>query len=376
MVYVFPSDFKNQIRSKSFMLRMEPRLKAASAIMARVGRLLFGLTFVTTVIAVWVAIIVIATSSDRDDSRSGRSSMRRTGAMFDLLDIFRLMYYMNGSRRYSPEREEDRDGMNFMESVFSYMFGDGDPNREFEDLRWNSIGNFIRSRGGVVVAEEIAPFLDLPKGWDDKESVVVDEGYVLPVLTRFEGEPVVNDLGQLAYVFPKLQTTGLDRWKIGQLKPVSFVKEKLWGFSKAKPGQLAMVLFFAVANVVGVGILQNLVFESMATGALVAPGLPIVLAALNVYAWSFFLFPLMRLFINRSRNKAIKERNDRRSQSASKLEIPTGALQQKLKSAKKLSKRKFIDRKDVMYSSDKGMAEQAEKWEEEDFDRRLREVGQ
>jgi len=261
-----------------------------------------------------------------------------------------------------------------MESVFSFVFGDGDPNREFEDLRWNAIGNYIRSHGGVVVAEELSPFLDLPKDALE-ESMVVDEGYMLPVLTRFEGEPVVNQQGKLAYVFPKLQTTGI-AWLQRRSPAVGYLKEQLWPFSNAGGGQLALVVFFAVANVVGVGVLSNLVFEQMATGALVAPGLPYVLAVLQVYAWSFFVIPAVRWFINRSRNKAIQERNDLRAESLKKLSFPTGDLKIKLEGARKMSKRKFVGRKDVVYSSAKDLEEQTKKWEEEDFDKRLNEIGQ
>ena len=33
--------------------------------------------------------------------------------------------------------------MSFLESVFSFVFGDGDPNREFEDKRWQMVSHML-----------------------------------------------------------------------------------------------------------------------------------------------------------------------------------------------------------------------------------------
>ena len=343
---------------------------------AWLGRVAFGVFFVTSVIAVWTAILVIAMSGDKDDSRSSRGS-RSTAVWFNVIDIMRLFSYMNMYRSYDDNLEARRDPnrMNFLESVFSYMFGDGDPNAEFDDLRWNTIGNYIRSHGGVVVAEELAPFLDLPEKTDE-ESFVVDEGFMLPVLTRFEGEPVVNEQGQLAYVFPKFQTTAMSWMPRKQPPTASHLAEQRWPFSKAKGTQLALVATFAVANVIGVSILDGIVYEQLAMGAISAPGLPYLMMALQVYAWSFFAIPVFRWFINRWRNRTIDTRNQRRARSASSLTLPSASLRQKLESAQRLKKRQFVSRKDVVFSSSREMDEQTKKWEEDDFKRRLNEIGQ
>jgi hypothetical protein len=50
----------------------------------------------------------------------------------------------------------------FFESVYSVLFGDGDPNRSLERRRWIRIGCFLQHRGGAVIAEDLAPLLDLP----------------------------------------------------------------------------------------------------------------------------------------------------------------------------------------------------------------------
>jgi hypothetical protein len=122
--------------------------------------------------------------------------------------------------------------MNFFESVFSFVFGDGDPNEGLEDLRWKSIGECISNKGGVVSAEELAPFLDVPPYSEDTQT---DESFVLPVLLRFDGHPEVDDKGNILYRFPSLQRTAVD-W-LGRRKATSseglpnvYFSESQWNF--------------------------------------------------------------------------------------------------------------------------------------------------
>lgn len=76
--------------------------------------------------------------------------------------------------------------------VFSFVFGDGDPNAGRDEYRWKEIGRFIAQKGGVVTAEELAPFLDPPPA-DARGEGSEDESYVLPALQRFDGTPEVDD---------------------------------------------------------------------------------------------------------------------------------------------------------------------------------------
>ncbi len=66
------------------------------------------------------------------------------------------------------------------------------------------LGRLIAAKGGVVTAEEMAPYLDLPKGGAQPD----DEGYVVPALVKFGGHPEVDDRGNLLYTFPDLQKSG------------------------------------------------------------------------------------------------------------------------------------------------------------------------
>ncbi|PNH00520.1 hypothetical protein TSOC_013653, partial [Tetrabaena socialis] len=125
--------------------------------------------------------------------------------------------------RTTAQRVASGTPLNFVESIFSFVFGDGDPNTDFEEARWQRLGEMIRDKGGVVTAEEMAPFLDPPEpapvpmpralyGSSAAQEPYVpypDEGFVLPALIKFGGEPVVDEEGRLLYRFPALQRTGV-----------------------------------------------------------------------------------------------------------------------------------------------------------------------
>ena len=91
------------------------------------------------------------------------------------------------------------------------------------------LGRLIAAKGGVVTAEQMAPYLDLPKGGAQPG----DEGYVVPALLKFGGHPEVDDSGNLLYTFPDLQRSGgASQVRAGE-SPRRVLGSKLGAFSKS-----------------------------------------------------------------------------------------------------------------------------------------------
>ena len=77
------------------------------------------------------------------------------------------------------------------------------------------VGNYIQHKGGVVTAEELAPYMDVPQAGKDPESVNVDESYVIVIIVIFLGnllaDPVNlyslanSSLSFMIRLFPLLQ---------------------------------------------------------------------------------------------------------------------------------------------------------------------------
>eukprot|EP00960_Hanusia_phi_P029549 748016-Hanusia_phi.AAC.1 len=113
------------------------------------------------------------------------------------------IFYFSSSSPYGVNRYENPSQLSFLESVFSFLFGDGNPNANFEQRRYKALANLIRAKGGVVTAEEVAGYLDPPAEPD--ENKMIDESFVLPALTQLGGVPEVTESGDIVYVFEDLQ---------------------------------------------------------------------------------------------------------------------------------------------------------------------------
>lgn len=167
--------------------------------------------------------------------------------------------------------------LELVESIRSFVFGDGDPNRDSNEERWKLIGQYITSKGGVVAAEELAPYLDPLRTSGQKDSHPInDETYMLPVLTRYEGHPVIDEEdGNVLYRFISLQPTAKElgdpkfaKLNGGEVPKPKFFMQKKWQFSKTSLGEKAVVIGFCGLCWKGLDILtKGLLLETP-----VAPG--------------------------------------------------------------------------------------------------------
>lgn len=388
ILYNFPSDFRTIVRNKSLLLRLEPFAGKVVEAAAYVVRISFGTALITSVIATTLAIAAI--SSSRDD-RNRNSSYHYAGGglrlWFNLSDVLWYWDPWYAQRRAQAIAVSGVDpGMSFLEAVFSFVFGDGDPNVDFERRRWEAIGRYIQYKGGVVTAEELAPFLDLVNPPSRMQSAaVVDESYMLPVLTRLNGTPEVDDKGNILYRFAQLQQTGSSLSRMTPL-PDSYVLEKPWKLTVANPAQLWAVVALGIANFVAVFALSNMLTVPANVVALLRSGMGWILYSmpfLQIYAAAFFGIPALRWYVNRRRNVLIDRRNSLRQQALSVIQSPTPELRDKLKSASQQSVKKVIEDDDVVYRTDKALDDQlvdgdleGERWErrlrQRDIDNRRR----
>jgi len=69
VLYVLPSNFRQVIAGKSWLLRAEPFLQKVRDASAYLVRVTFGTALITSVVLVWVTIVAILSSSGKDDDR-------------------------------------------------------------------------------------------------------------------------------------------------------------------------------------------------------------------------------------------------------------------------------------------------------------------
>ena len=330
------------------------------------------------------------------------------------------------------DREREQQQPNLFERIFSYIFGDGDPNYGIENARLRAAAELIRANGGAVVAEQLAPFVDCPPpdasyvAGDEKSSAPVDESFVLPIVTQLGGVPTVTDDGDIVYVFEELQMSAESTLEAAGLQsdassgdivtyltnrgistrgameksdliqlldksltttsrsstrrdPTDPLQEMEVKFNRNGVGWNLFAGILGGVNLGGALYLGALLPQLAAQGirlpsyyGLVQAGYPLLLA----YAVLYNAIPAARYLLNRSKNREIRERNEARRSWSTVLRSMGGKVRRKLGAAKKSrTGMRRLGRSDSVYDTRQD-AKQLEAQREEDalkaFDELLR----
>ncbi len=357
IVFLFPQNFQSILRNKFLRLRLQESWQKIWKILFYLIRISFGILLIASIFLMAVAIIIIltATKGDNDnDSGGGSNDNRNSGGgivffprFFYFPDMFWLFDFNQDFQTRTRRNEEKK--MNFLEAIFSFIFGDGNPNFNLEEIRWNQIGNVITNNRGAVIAEQITPYLDEVKSDDN-------EDYMLPVLTKFNGFPEVSPEGEIIYYFPDLQVTATQR-KTQSIS--SYLQEQLWRFSQADSGQILLAIGLGALNIILALVLGSLLTEELVTelGGLIA-FVDAIYWLLLAYGTAFLTIPLVRYFWIQFQNKKIQNRNFQREQRVSKFKQLTQKLTQKLDFARQFALEKIITNQDLSYTTESDLVDQ------------------
>jgi hypothetical protein len=354
IVYLFPQNFRSVLRNKYLQLRLQEWWKKVWGVLFYLIRISFGIFLTVSIALITVSIIIIITALNSDRDSDNRGSYSSGGGFFYFPNLF-WYFNPNYDTHYQERRREghQESSLNFFEAVFSFLFGDGNPNANLEERRWQEIATVIRNNRGAVVAEQIAPYLDDIGDRYTKEY----EDYMLPVLTRFNGQPKVSSEGQIIYYFPELQVQATKKRR--HSVPV-YLEELLWRFSAASSGQIMLSAGLGVLNFVGALVLGSLLRDGTVAaqlGGLVAfvQGIYWLLLA---YGVGFLAIPLLRYFWIKWRNSKIADRNRDRLSRARLLATADASLQQKIAYTHQFAAEKVIGNEDLVYSSETDLLDQ------------------
>jgi len=359
VVYLFPKNFLSILRNKYWRLRWQKTWAKVWGVLFYLIRISFGIVLVASIVLMAIAIIaiVIAASASNGDREGGSSSSnRRYGGggffmpRFWFGDIFWFFSPRYNRRRRQRRQQMNNYQMNFLESVFSFLFGDGNPNAELEENRWQSIGAVVLSHKGAVTGEQIAPYID---------NMDQDEDYMIPVLSRFNGYPEVSPQGEIIYYFPELQVTAKDR-RPQNISSGGYLTEKLWRFSQASGNQIIMAAGLGVLNIVLAFVLGNMLQDGAIAAQLggIVAFVESILYLIFGYGILYLIVPLIRYFWIQGRNPKINRRNQEREQRAISLNQANQSLRQKLTYAKQFAQQKIIDDRDLAYTTEDELVDQ------------------
>ena len=350
IVYTFSPDFKAKLWQRSPRIKLRRALSVIYPPLAYLVRVSFGVALFAS-LAVIASAVVVATSSSsssnsEENKRGSSNSFRGSSINFGLSPFDYFIYRRDAPTYYDespnapdytmpPESEAGGRPLSFLEAFFSFVFGDGDPNKTFSQAQLQQLSALIRQKGGVVVAEQLAPYLSPPmlpvplqrslppatqlaikEVFDsfpiydgDAESTVVDESWMLPAVVKLGGEPLVSPDGNIYYQFPDLATTAMTTAKEAPASAQLF--EKPVPFSNASPTQVLLAAALGMANLVGVGYIGVLLRSPgfLASAPVYASALQKLLPLLAGYAGVYLGTPLFRLLQLRTLNAEIRRRN-------------------------------------------------------------------
>jgi len=366
IAYQFDNQWREILSRKEQDAQWQEFIRSAKKTALYLGRISFGVMLIVSLIVIAVALFAlsVAASSQRNDrDRDGPSF--NFGGMYWFwygFSPYNLFYFGGDPELERRRRYEQGEQVGFLEGVFSFLFGDGDPNADLEAQRWQRIAQTIRANQGVVTAEQVAPFLDGP--FDESEN------YVLPVLVKFDGQPQVSEAGGLVYQFPQLQVTAQSQ---SRLTPTAggYLEEAPWEFSKAPANTQLLAGGLGVANLLGAAFLglqverygPYLARLDLTWIALVSP-------FLLVYGVLFLTVPAVRYALLGAKNSKVEARNRLRRERSITLSRPSPALQEKLKFAQQFATRQILSKDSTVFDSGKNSLDQKD-LDGEDFDRRL-----
>jgi hypothetical protein len=344
VIYVLSPDFRQILLRKSVKLQLKAWLDRFAAVGFYLVKISFGVFLITSISVVYLTILAIALSAIF--SSEGGGDCGDDNCVLGIFDwggssSANTLPTSTTTSPLEPIRAKtQRKPLNFLEAVFSVLFGDGNPNTDLEQRRWSYIGSLIHRQRGVAIAEQIAPYLDnLGQGYDREY-----ENYMLPVLTKFNGIPEVSPTGQLVYHFPDLQTTIKDAADRSSRVPKS-LRERKWKFTKATPEQTNWSIALFAANLVGIGILAVLL------KGLTSSAIGVALIVLALYGAGLVIIPSCRYFWVKAQDRQVRQRNHFRHQQANLLR-QNSEVQAKLDYAQQFAKQYRITDRDIIYTTE------------------------
>jgi hypothetical protein len=355
LIYDLPKDFRQILLRKSVELRLQWWLSKIFTALFYLVKISFGILLIASISVVYLTILGLTLaalfssdsgdSGDCGDSGSCVLDICNWGGNSNSTDSY-IPIILSTDEQQAPIREKTkRQSLNFLEAVFSVLFGDGDPNADLERRRWSYIGNLIHRQQGVAIAEQIAPYLDDLGEKYNREY----ENYMLPVLTKFNGIPEVSPTGQLVYHFPDLQTT-LKEDPTQFSRTPQCLRERRWKFTKANPNQRNWAIGLFAANLIGIAILAMML---AGTSSLVVP----VMSILSIYGIGLVTIPSCRYFWVKYQDSQVKKRNLYRHQQVSLLNQEE-SIPAKLAFANEFAKQHKITSRDIVYTTEEDVIEQ------------------
>ena len=337
ILYHFPNGFISKYRGfraflKKFTSKTISFIKKASALLFKIWIMvmLIGYFILFIALALLTVVISIAGKSDGKGRSSGGSGVF---GIFELL--IRLWFYSEITKTNydygQPRVRKEKRPMH--KAIFSFVFGEEDPNINWDEQLNKSVIAFLQANKGVISLPEYMIF----SGEDSLEA----EKSILTFCSKYSGSPEATEDGTIVYRFDEL----LMRSDTGTFKELSPGIQRLKKFSSNTTSKnIAFILINTVNLIFGTYFLsQSINFSQMLSSYYYMSALEkiveegskmyaythMILEYLNfsnphiligivlgviplVFSFFFWIIPLLRSILEKKDNEKIKLKNFKR----------------------------------------------------------------
>ena len=262
ILYTFPNDFKSRYRGAGAVIRKVSRF--LSAAIKATAVFLFKFWIVLMLVGYFVLFLILALASVvlsvAVQSKSSNRGSRSYG--FNLFGIIWRIWFIREMTRpryrhydYDPAAQKKKQSRPMHKAVFSFIFGETDPNGDWEERKERAIIGYIQANRGVICLAEYMVFT----GEGSREA----EESILSFCTRFGGSPEITEEGTIVYRFDELLLRA-DSKNFAELSPPV---RRLKIFSE---NSKSMNAWFIVINAVNLIFGSYFLYHSLFTGLLVS----------------------------------------------------------------------------------------------------------
>lgn len=390
LVYVFRKTFRADLSLTSRKLRLQQGFRNLKPRLQHMVRVMFGFSLFASVTLIWTSIFILLKSrEDEDVWRAAGGSPNAVVSLGWILPADPLYWIAYDS--HTPRKLQAKENHSFVEAVFSFVFGDGDPNWNLEERRRIAVSQLARKQHGILLPEQLAPFLDMPEGALLGHRSEIDHRHLLSLLSDLGGRPEVTDSGEIVYVFEELLTSAsadqiaqrpwhqllVDAVKKGipfekmasktdlalslaeketeTARTAEYLQEKEQELSRIGLWQTIGVWALAYANWMG-GLLLGAMLRSAEAAGQTLTGIPLVAKTvypfLVAFGLSMMVIPMIRAVVIKFDNAKIRKRNHARARIAALNALNKDELDLKLLEAKEFRHNlRVVSARDVEYTS-------------------------
>jgi len=325
ILYHFPDGFTSRYRGLGVWLGKA--FKKSFNFLGMTLSFLFKAWIMVMLIGYFVLFLAIALASIFISSASKSSGKNKNGGLGLFNVLMRVWFYSSMTRPRNTNSRVTRNtekGRPMHKAVFSFVFGEEDPNKNWQEKQDRAVIEYVQAQKGVITLPEYMAFTG--------ESSLDAEQTLLAFCSKYSGSPEVTDEGTIVYRFDDL----LLRSDKVNLRELSVPVKRLKRFSD---NTKKMNGWFTAINAVNLLFGSYFLFQSFSAGQLItdiqyqtasslysythyflqtvtADPVGIIRTVLGftplLFSLFFWLIPAVRFFLERKENNKIKLVNFKR----------------------------------------------------------------